>query len=178
MAFRVRVRKSDLWWLLGYPVYQTVGTIRHEGSHAIAAMLQGAHITKFQALPSVVRGGRFFWGYILYAGGHPTWLTTAAPYFCDLLTLPLFSWVLLRDRRMPHWLWVNIFVLGVLSPLANTLYNYRTALIGHRGDVFGLLAVWPHWAVHAVFLAAIVLLGAGTWVTVRSERPGFQEKGM
>jgi hypothetical protein len=131
-------------------------------------MLQGAHITKFQALPSIVRGGRFFWGYVIYLGGHPTWLTTAAPYFCDLLTLPLFSWLALRDRRMPHWLWVNVFVLGVLSPLANTLYNYQNAVIRHRGDVFELMAGLPHWAVHAAFLAGILLMGSGTWSTIRS----------
>ena len=168
----MRLRKTDLWWLLGYPVYQTLGTIRHEGSHAIAAMLQGAHITKFQAFPSILPDGRFFWGYILYAGGHPNWLTFAAPYFCDLLTLPLFSYLALRGRRMPHWLWVNVFILGVLSPFANTLYNYQNAVIRHRGDVFWLLAVLPHWAVHTTFLVAIVLLGIGTWATVRSEKKG------
>lgn len=165
----MRLGKADLWWLLGYPIYQTLGTIRHEGSHALAAMLQGAHIIKFQAFPSILRGGRFFWGYVIYDGGHTTWFTIAAPYLCDLLTLPLFSWLALRYRRMPHWLWVNVFVLGVLSPFANLLYNYQNALIRHRGDVFELLARLPHWAVHASFLAAIALLGAGTWGTIRSE---------
>jgi hypothetical protein len=167
----MRLRKSDLWWLTGYPVYQILGTIRHEGSHALAAILQGAHIIKFQVLPSIVPDGRFFWGYVIYAGGHPTWLNAAAPYFCDVLTLPLFSWLALRDRRMPHWLWVNVFVLGVLSPLANTLYNYQNAVIRHRGDVFVLLTALPNWAVHTVFLAAILLMGAGTWATIRSEKP-------
>lgn len=166
----MRLRKSDLWWLLGYPIYQTVGTIRHEGSHALAAMLQGADIIKFQAFPSIVRGGRFFWGYVIYDGGHPTWLTIAAPYLCDLLTMPLISWMVLRNRSMPHWLFVNVFVLGVLSPLANTLFNYLNAVIRHRGDVFELLAGLPHWAVHTAFLAAIVLLGAGNWVTIRSKK--------
>lgn len=167
----MRLGKSDLWWLIGFPAYQILGTIRHEGSHALAAILQGAHIAKFQVLPSILPDGRFFWGYVTFAGGHPTWLTTAAPYFCDLLTLPIFSWLALRGRRMPHWLWVNVFVLGVLSPLANTLYNYLIAVIRHGGDVFVLLARFPHWAVHTVFLAAIVLLGAGTWATIRSENP-------
>jgi hypothetical protein len=55
----MRFRKFDLWWLLGYPIYQTLGTIRHEGSHALVAMLQGAHIIKFQAFPSILRDGSF-----------------------------------------------------------------------------------------------------------------------
>jgi hypothetical protein len=51
------------------------------------------------------------------------------------------------------------------------LYNYQNAVIRHRGDVFVLLAGLPHWAVHMVFLAAIVLMGAGNLATIRSERP-------
>jgi hypothetical protein len=33
---------------------------------------QGAHITEFQVLPSMLPDGRFFWGYVIFTGGHPT----------------------------------------------------------------------------------------------------------
>jgi hypothetical protein len=33
--------KKDFLWLLLFPVYQTIGMIRHEGSHALAAMADG-----------------------------------------------------------------------------------------------------------------------------------------
>jgi hypothetical protein len=33
------LKKTDLLWLLAYPIYQIIGTIRHEGSHALAGLL-------------------------------------------------------------------------------------------------------------------------------------------
>ena len=86
------MKKTDLCWLLGWPIYQLVGTARHELSHALVAALQGARITKIEILPSFQPHG-FLWGYVEWTGGHTNALVTAAPYLCDfamfLVFLPL-----------------------------------------------------------------------------------------
>ena len=33
------LKREDLLWLLAYPLYQIIGTIRHEASHALLAWL-------------------------------------------------------------------------------------------------------------------------------------------
>ena len=61
------MKKSDWLWLLAYPLYQILGTIRHEAGHALAAWLQGAEITEFVFLPGM-RGEIFYWGYVRWTG--------------------------------------------------------------------------------------------------------------
>ncbi|HXZ95421.1 MAG TPA: hypothetical protein VEG28_05905 [Dehalococcoidia bacterium] len=46
------MQKNDLVWLLAYPIYQIMGTFRHEGSHALAAMAKRAKVTKFVFWPA------------------------------------------------------------------------------------------------------------------------------
>jgi hypothetical protein len=77
------MKKKDLLWLLLYPAYQIIGTLRHEGSHALAAMAEGADIKKFVFWPNFDLG-TFQWGYVRWEGS-TTWFVRAAPYFCDLL---------------------------------------------------------------------------------------------
>ena len=57
------MKKTDLWWLLAWPVYQLVGTARHELSHAVVAVWHGARITQIEVLPSFQPEG-FRWGYV------------------------------------------------------------------------------------------------------------------
>jgi hypothetical protein len=154
-----RFRKRDLLWLLAYPVYQTIGTARHEGSHALAAALEGAHVTKFVFWPSVVPGNGFFWGYVDWDGA-TDWLTLAAPYVADLITFILFYWLCTRVRFARHWLWVNTVVIGLISPLVNTAYNYTGAGDSTR-DVGQLLTLLPSAAVHAYLLTTLTLYAAG-----------------
>lgn len=63
------MKRSDLWLLLGYPIYQFLGTARHEWSHAAVAVMQGAHLSKVKLLSSIdpVRG--LMVGYTSYIGG-------------------------------------------------------------------------------------------------------------
>lgn len=82
------MKKTDLLWTLAYPLYQTIGTIRHEGGHALVAWLQGAEIEEFVFIPRI-RGDIFYWGYVRWVG-NTNWLATAAPYFLDLLTFAIF----------------------------------------------------------------------------------------
>src|SRR5262249_16663660 len=78
-----RMRLLNLWWLAGYPISQTIGPIRHEGSHALLATVEGADVTTFVVYPQTDLG-RFTWGYTEWTGS-TSWVTTAAPYLCDLL---------------------------------------------------------------------------------------------
>ena len=78
------LKKIDLLWLLAFPLYLIAGTLRHEGSHALAAVLHGAAIQQFVFWPSWV-GGQLIWGYVNYTGSD-TWYIMAAPYLIDLLT--------------------------------------------------------------------------------------------
>jgi len=32
------LQKRDLLWILAYPIYQIIGTIRHEGSHLLLCL--------------------------------------------------------------------------------------------------------------------------------------------
>jgi hypothetical protein len=50
MRIQQQFQRSDLFWLLAYPLYQVIGTTRHEASHAVA-MEEGATIAQFVVLP-------------------------------------------------------------------------------------------------------------------------------
>jgi hypothetical protein len=153
-----RLRRSDLIWLLGYPVYQTVGTVRHEGAHALVARLEGATIQQFVFWPSWSHGA-FYWGYVVWSGP-ATWLAVAAPYLGDALT---FSLVFALCTRLPfrrHWIWVNLVILGLISPLVNSAYEYLVGLRG-GGDVGYLLTVLPPPAVHAYFILTLLFYLVG-----------------
>ena len=71
-------------WILAYPLYQLIGTFRHEASHAVVAVMQGARITEFVIWPA-----QGYWGHVNWEGT-TTIAATAAPYICDLLTFLVF----------------------------------------------------------------------------------------
>lgn len=139
----------DLLWILAYPIYQVIGTFRHEGAHALVAILSGAEVTKFVFWPSMPNG-LFYWGYVMVVG--PTGvLFTAAPYLLDLITyfffFPLCMLVLFKRK----WIWINLAVIGLISPFANSLYNYRGRL-SSLNDVFILFQDLPDGLVQGYFL--------------------------
>jgi hypothetical protein len=157
------IRPRDLWWFLAAPVYLVVGTARHELSHAAAASLEHARVTRIAILPRW-QGDHILFGYASWIGP-VDWMVTAAPYFVDALTVAVAVAICLAVRRMAHWVRVNIIVLGVLSPLVNSAINYRAGAFRHRGDVAELLSVFPPATVHAyfwvsflVFLVALVVV--------------------
>jgi len=153
------LRKLDLLWLLAYPAYQLIGTLRHEAGHALAAMMEGAEILEFVWWPTVTERSGSTWGYVRWHGD-TDWLTLAAPYFVDLLTYALFFLICTQARFKRHWLWVNAFIIGLVSPLVNSAYNYWG---GFRGlnDVGKLLRDLPDWAVHGYFVLTIALYCLG-----------------
>jgi hypothetical protein len=157
--------KKDLLWLLLYPLYQILSTIRHEGGHALAAALEGAHVTRFVFWPSV-NNGHFYWGYAQWTG-HTTWLSLAAPYLIDLLTAALAFVLLRRLAHRPRWLWLNIGIIGLLSPLVNSAYNYIGGWVNSANDVARLLDLLPPALVHAYFLLTLGLYAAAIWIALR-----------
>lgn len=164
------MKKSSLsfLWVLAYPVYQTIGTIRHEGAHALAALWQGATITQFVFLPSI-RDGKWYWGYVRWTGT-TTWATTAAPYIVDLLTVGI-AIVCLRTfmKHMPWWIRLQIFIIGILSPFFNTLYNYIRGFFAPNNDVYKLLHILPSSGVHLFFVATIFFYAGVTfWIWRKS----------
>lgn len=155
------MRKRDLLWSLLSPVYLTLGTLRHEGSHALAAMAEGAEITKFVFWPTSV-DGRFYWGYYSY-WGYTTWFATAAPYFSDLITFFAAVLIVLIVKPRHRWLWLNMLIIGMLSPLVNSANNYFGGLRSGRNDIGELLQVLDPIAVHLYFALTMLLYAWGLY---------------
>jgi hypothetical protein len=110
---------------------------------------EGAKIEQFVVLPSLVQG-QFFWGSVTWSG--PTdWVPVAAPYLCDLLTYLLFFVVCTRLPFRNHWVWVNLLILGLVSPLVNSSYEYLIAFFRPGSDIAPLLHALPPLAVHPYF---------------------------
>jgi hypothetical protein len=157
---------KDWLWVLGLPIYILIGTARHEFSHALAATLEGAHVEKIRLIPTLKPGNHVLWGYVNWTGT-TTWISLAAPYFCDLATFLLGLWILNSRLRMPHWLSVQVFVIGVLSPAINSLYNYLAVLRNPSADVARILTVIsPVW-VAAWMVLSLSLYGVGILAVVR-----------
>ena len=153
-----RLRPRDLLWLLAYPPYQLIGSLRHEASHALVAVLQGAKIQQFVFWPSFT-GSAFRWGYVNWSGS-TSWVATAAPYLCDLATFALVFVICARWSLRGHWVWVNLVAIGLVSPLVNSAYNYLNGLLG-RGDVAQLLHELPGAAVQTFFAVTLLLYAVG-----------------
>jgi len=157
-----KLRKTDLYWLLAYPLYQLVGTLRHESGHAIAARLAGARIIDFVWFPAWLPDRGFTWGYVRWTG-HTGWLVLAAPYIADLITFLLFYYICTHVRFRSHWVWVNFVIFGMFSPLANSLYAYLRAGNPYS-DVGRLMILLPQPALHSYFILTLLLyiLGLGS----------------
>lgn len=154
------MRKKDFLWAFAYPIYQIIGTFGHEGSHALAAMAEGADVTDFVFWPNFDLG-RFMWGYASWHGS-TTWFTLAAPYFCGLLTFFVALLITLEVKPKPRWLWLNILIIGMLSPFINSVHNYRVGL-GGRWDVGELLSSLDPIAVHLYFILTLVFYAWGIY---------------
>ena len=155
------MKKKDLLWLLAYPVYQIIGTISHEGSHALAAMAEGAEVTKFVFWPNFDLG-KFIWGYVSWEGS-TTWFTRAAPYFCDLITFFVAILIILEARPKRRWLWFNILIIGMLSHFINSAYNYSLGVAGSLNDVGRLLSDLNPIAVHLYFVLTLLFYAWGLY---------------
>lgn len=142
-------------WILAYPLYQLIGTLRHEASHAIVAVIQGARIKEFVIWPTPGH-----WGYVNWEG-RVTIAAIAAPYICDLLTfLVFFSGCMIARLGKRRWIWLNGVVVGIISPLVNSTFNYWGGLRGPN-DVGVLLLEMRPAVVHGYFWLTIGLYLVG-----------------
>jgi hypothetical protein len=159
--------RKDWLWILGLPVYVLIGTARHELSHALAAMLEGAHVEKIHLIPSLAPDRGLLWGYVNWSGA-TTWIPLAAPYFCDLLTFLLGTWLFCARITMPRWLRIQIFVIGVVSPAVDSSFNYLGLLHNHLSDAARVAAAVPHFWVVAWVTLSLAVYGVGIFSLVRS----------
>jgi hypothetical protein len=160
------LKKTDLWWLLGWPVYQLLGTARHELSHAAVAVCQGARIEQIAIVPSFQSDG-FLWGYVSWTGGRVTWLVAAAPYLVDFAFYLAVLFVCLTAFRLRRWLWLNLFILGLLSPFVDTAANYSKLFRRPAGDVNELASQFPPVLIHSLFLGVMLFYLLGMWHALR-----------
>jgi hypothetical protein len=110
------------------------------------------------------------WGYVIYS--EPAgWFVTFAPYLVDLLTFLLFFWICMRVPFFNRDIWLNAVILGLISPMINTIYNYRGQFNGSN-DVAYLLKVLPDPFVHSYFWITIIFYVVGIWMVFRHSITG------
>ena len=165
-----RARWTDFLWLLLFPIHFVLGTARHEASHALAGLAQGASIAEYSILPS----GRG-WGYVRLDRLPSGWLVPAAPYLCDVLTFGLGCFLCMRLPGRFRGLFINVLGLMVLSPLVNSANAYNGGLRG-RGDVGYLLQILPPIAVNVSFVAALAVYLVGTWLLLTRSPVALQPR--
>ena len=163
-AMKEQMRRRDLLWLFAYPFYQLIGTFRHEASHAILAIVEGAVIEELVFWPTITHSG-FRWGYVKWSGD-VSWATTAAPYVCDLATFVLFFMICRRMRFKRHWVWVNLVVIGLISPTVNSAYNYINGIRG-GGDVSRLFGALPNQVIHSYFVITLLVYVVGLLLVLK-----------
>lgn len=157
-------RRRDLVWMLAFPVYQIIGTIRHEASHALVVLAEHGTVLKFVFWPTWHE--RFYWGYVQWTGS-VSWLVSAAPYLADLLTFAVFSLICTRVPMRRHWVWVNLYIIGLLSPFVNSGYRYISNFF-RTGDLTSVMASVPSLIIHAYFILTLFAYGATlVWIQRR-----------
>jgi hypothetical protein len=159
------MKKTDFLWLLLSPVYLIIGTIRHEGCHALAAMAEGLNVQRFVFWPSIGPGGDFYFGYVCWEGT-PSWTTMAAPYFGDLITFAVGFAVCAYAKIPQRWVWINILILTVFSPLINSGFNYFGG-IRSTNDIGFLLQTTNPLLIHIYFGLTMVIYLGGLWTCFR-----------
>jgi hypothetical protein len=117
----------------------------------------GGVIDEFVFLPT-----KGYWGYVRWDGPHNLF-TIGAPYLLDLLTFLIFFAICMQISFRRRWIWLNLVIIGVISPLINSVYNYRQ-IPGRANDVSILLRDGNETMVHAYFMLTLCLYVAGLWI--------------
>jgi hypothetical protein len=167
------LKRRDFWWLLGYPIYQVIGTIRHESAHALVAVLNGGEVIRFSFLPSVVKG-KFYWGYVI-TSGPKGWLTLFAPYLLDLITFIFFFILCMAVLFKRRWIWLNLVIIGLVSPLANSLYNYLGGLRS-MNDVGRLFTLTSRLVIDLYFIGTLLIYFSGLAIVFLFSRTALNER--
>lgn len=155
---RPALRARDWFWVALAPVYALLGTLRHEGCHAIVGMLSGAHLKKLVFWPSIYEG-QSFWGYVLFDPPRSSLWISAAPYLCDVLLVPFMAWITIRFLAGHRKLWIQVTILGIVLPIVDSEYNYLgwAAFRSGSNDLAEIATHVPPWSLHIGFgIAALV----------------------
>lgn len=128
-------------------------TVRHEGSHAVAAWLSDVPIHEIRLLPGVHPELGFYFGYVSRGDGGG-WVIDAAPYLSAILWLAVL-YPLVRCASGNRQLRLPLLFIGVVSPLVDLVYNYQGGLWRAGTDVHDLFLALPDPAVHVYFVSAI-----------------------
>ncbi len=123
-----------LWHLLAYPLYQILGSLRHELSHAVVVWCTGGRVTSFCFWPGML-DGRFFWGYIRFE--YPEGIDSTkyrrkigvAPYILDLILVA--SWVVMTRLVDPEFMSLDnhLFLFATMAMLVSSVVNTLWALL-------------------------------------------------
>ena len=127
-------------WLvhaLLYPVYQILGTFKHEAAHAIAAKKEGRGVEVFVFWPQRDLG-YFTWGYVRYGYAVlplPRYVMLM-PYYVDAIWFALgvacLAAIDLADMDV-FWV-VGAFVVVVMLPAFDVIYNLAKWALKGTGD--------------------------------------------
>ena len=166
----IAFKRKDLLWLLALPFYMLIGTTRHEFSHALTAMLEGARLVRIQLLPAISPEGGVLWGYAEWKGA-TTWLALAAPYFCDVLTFLLGFFFLRWTTKLPRWVRLQVFVVLVLSPAIDSLYNYLAISHHSSADVPRLATMIPHFWIGVWIVMSLAVYCLGIFALLKRHHP-------
>lgn len=144
----------NMWWLdalihlvVGYPVYQILGTVRHELSHVVSYWLSGYGVQDLHLLPFRDKDGTFFWGRALPAtrpGAKHTIHMHLSPYYVNVVLIAAWTVfavmigkkpeVISSINRLEYNLMLGFTVFLLVSPLVDTGYNLYKWLRYDRGD--------------------------------------------
>lgn len=129
--------------LLLFPLYQTVGTIKHEGAHALAAIYAGFDIQRFVFWPQRDLG-TFTWGYVLFGMDGPDGpipvkvprYVRLMPYYVDVVWYAvgiLLSRLIDIEGTIAFWR-VGLLVTFMVLPVVDVMYNAGKWIFFKRGD--------------------------------------------
>lgn len=127
------------WWihLLFAPIYLVIGTVRHEGLHALTAIRYGGTITVFEVLPHWHKG-EFYFGRMFAKGTFTVGQKrsiAAAPHMFNVLLVIVAYFVLTNWCTESFHLFAAVAVNLVISPIVDTLYAVLKAVVKGTGDM-------------------------------------------
>lgn len=149
------LKKTSLVWFLGIPVYILINSLRHELSNALMVWLTNGELLHFSFLPVFSASGWLEYGSIRWAGG-VEWLILAAPYIGDFLFFSGAAYFCYEKRFENQWLLTNLIIIGLISPIFNTGYEYFSSIF-MQTDVTRLIELMPFDEI--VHIAFVMVLG-------------------